>query len=169
MDNTSFTPPHNALIIRRLDALWHKRTGNILIQLFRYVFVGGAAFVVDFGLLALFTELFGLAYQLSACLSFIGGLAVNYILSIIWVFDSEAQSRSERLVEFVSFALIGVVGLGMNALIMWFFTEVTGLHYLLSKAISTILVFFWNFLARRSLITYLPIATWKTRLAKAVQ
>lgn len=139
-----------------LNRLLYSSTNNIFIQLFRYLFVGGTAFVVDFGLLAALTELFGIPYYISAAAGFIGGLTVNYVLSIIWVFDSAAKSKRDRMVEFLVFAIIGVVGLGLNALIIWFFTEKIGIHYMISKIISTITVFVWNFLGRRTLVTYSP-------------
>lgn len=126
---------------------------NIFIQLFRYGFVGGVAFVVDFGLLAMFTELCGLPYLVSACLSFIAGLTVNYAMSIKWVFNqSDNLTAQQRTAEFIIFAAIGVIGLGLNALIMWVATEQIGFHYLVSKIVSTVTVFFWNFLARRTFV-----------------
>ena len=128
-------------------------TDNMLVQLFRYAFVGGTAFVVDFGLLALLTEWCGLNYQLSACISFIAGLTVNYLMSIRWVFNqSSTLPRSQKIADFVSFAIVGIIGLGLNALIMWLFTDILTLHYLLSKIISTVVVFFWNFIGRRTFI-----------------
>ena len=136
-----------------LKRLLSESSDNILIQLFRYGFVGGVAFVVDFGLLAMFTELCGLPYLVSACLSFIAGLSVNYAMSIKWVFNqSEDLSAQQRTAEFIVFAAIGVIGLGLNALIMWVSTEFIGFHYLVSKVVSTVTVFFWNFLARRTFV-----------------
>lgn len=161
------TPPRlcSRLIYSLLRGLLYAPTNNILIQLFRYFFVGGTAFIVDFGLLAALTEFGGMPYQLSACVGFIGGLIVNYLLSIIWVFGSDAHTRGRRMAEFLAFALIGVIGLGLNALIMWIFTEVVMLHYLISKIISTIVVFAWNFLARRSLINQFNLSAWKAKLS----
>ncbi len=135
---------------------------HLLIQLFRYLIVGGVAFIVDFGLLAFLTEKFELPYQLSACISFVAGLTVNYVLSIFWVFNSQAQGRSAKVAEFTLFAIVGVVGLGLNALIMWLFTEKAGFHYLLSKIVSTIIVFAWNFFARRSIIANIQTFLWTT-------
>lgn len=125
-------------------------TDNTLIQLFRYVFVGGTAFLVDFGSLFLLTEYAGLHYLLSATIAFIFGLAVNYFISTLWVFRKGKVKN--RYVEFLFFALIGVVGLGLNALIMYVFTDLLSIYYLLSKIISTFLVFMWNFLARKYLL-----------------
>ncbi|WP_288817319.1 GtrA family protein [uncultured Alistipes sp.] len=121
------------------------------IQLFRYFFVGGAAFVVDFGLLWLLTE-WGLSYLLSAAFSFVAGLTINYALSVRWVFRD--HTLHSHIIEFVFFAAIGVVGLGMNEAIMWMATELAGLYYLGSKLISTAVVFFWNFTARKYLLFY---------------
>lgn len=144
-------------------AVFSDATHNTLIQLFRYGIVGAAAFIIDFGLLAFFTEALGIPYLLSACLSFICGVAANYALSIRWVFRGNADTEeTDRGAEFLLFLLIGVAGLGFNALIMWALTERVGFHYLFSKIASTIIVFFWNFFARRTLLskfTYL----WKRK------
>ncbi len=122
-------------------------TNNGWIQLFRYTFVGGVAFLVDFGLLAGFTEIVGLNYLVSAGLSFIAGLTVNYLLSVRWVFAS--RKLADRRAEFALFTIIGLVGLGFNELFLWIFTDGLGWHYLISKIATTAIVFLWNFLARR--------------------
>lgn len=136
-----------------IKTLFTQPTHNIFIQLFRYVFVGGVAFLIDFGLLFFLTEYVLLPYVLSATISFIGGLIVNYLLSVKWVFNSSNNSDSVRAVEFFLFALIGIIGLGINALIIWSFTEFLDFHYLISKIFSTIIVFLWNFLARRTMFS----------------
>ena len=100
--------------------------------------------------LELLTEVFGLHYLLSATLSFILGLVTNYILSVSWVFNRRSLSRPWA--EFLVFAVIGVVGLGLNSLILFLCTEKLGLHYTLSKIIATVVVFFWNFFARKLIL-----------------
>jgi putative flippase GtrA len=134
-----------------ISKLLAHKTNNLFVQLFRYTFVGGIAFVIDFGLLFLLTAYAGLHYQWSAAISFIAGLAVNYMISITWVFNADEGSRN-RLYEFLMFAVVGVIGLGLNALIIYVFTELVGVYYLISKIISTIIVFLWNFLGRRYLL-----------------
>lgn len=136
-------------------------TRNLIIQLFRYFIVGGIAFIVDFGLLVLFTEKFDIPYLTSACLSFIAGLTVNYFLSIVWVFDAKEGSGATRLVEFILFTLVGIIGLGLNALIMWTLTDLLLIHYLISKITSTLIVFAWNFIARRIVVNKIQIVLCK--------
>jgi putative flippase GtrA len=113
--------------------------------------VGGVAFAVDFGLLFLLTSYCGLFYLLSACLSFMAGLTVNYFICISWVFN-QRRGDDGAWPQFISFALVGVVGLGFNALIMYLSTDVFGMFYLLSKIISTVIVLGWNFLGRRYIV-----------------
>ncbi|WP_455628226.1 GtrA family protein, partial [Parabacteroides chinchillae] len=78
---------------------------NILIQLFRYTLVGGTAFIVDIGLLYLLTEYLYIHYIISASLSFIAGLLVNYIISTHWVFDKESSIVTNKSLEFLFFSL----------------------------------------------------------------
>ncbi len=123
---------------------------NFFTQLFRYSIVGGIAFIVDFGLLYSLTEWLNFYYLLSATLSFIAGLIVNYTLSTKWVFyQSSIQNKGA---EFLAFSLIGVAGLGINNLVLWGLTAGLSLHYMFSKIFTTIVVFAWNFLARKYLI-----------------
>jgi len=123
---------------------------NTLLQLFRYTFVGGFAFLVDFGLLYILTEFAGFHYLLSATISFVAGLVVNYLLSKIWVFTRSTYSNNK--VEFLLFAVIGVVGLLINNACLWLLSSVVGLWYMLSKVITTVITYLWNFFARKYLL-----------------
>ena len=122
-------------------------TDSTLIQLFRYLFVGGSAFVVDFGSLWLLAARVGLHYLVAAAVAFMLGLVTNYALSIHWVFSS--RTLGNRWLEFAVFGLIGLVGLALNELIIWQCTESLGFHYLVSKVVATVTVLFWNFFARK--------------------
>ena len=130
--------------------LFYGTTDRLLVQFVRYFFVGGFAFVVDFGLLYILTEYAGLHYLLSATLSFISGLLVNYVISCIWVFSN--SKFKNRLVEFLFFAAIGVVGLLLNDALIWLFTDCIGTHYMFSKIVAAAMVYLWNFFARKYLV-----------------
>ncbi len=133
-----------------LKILFKDKTSNTFIQLFRYGFVGGIAFLVDFVFLFCLTEFVGLPYLVSAAISFILGLVTNYLLSTVWVFNQRVVTNRSK--EFIVFSVIGIIGLGFNELIMWFGSSVLPLYYLLSKIISTVIVFFWNFFARKYIL-----------------
>ncbi|HBG40839.1 MAG TPA: GtrA family protein [Porphyromonadaceae bacterium] len=133
-----------------LHKLLHEPSDNVFIQLFRYGFVGGTAFVVDFSVLYVLTRFAGLYYLLSAGIAFIIGLAVNYLLSISWVFNR--RKVNNRFSELFIFTVIGIVGLLLTSLLMWLFTEQAGLFYLISKIITTAIVLIWNFTARKLIL-----------------
>ena len=126
------------------------KANNVKIQLFRYLWVGGFAFVVDYGCLFLLTEIFELYYLVSAAIAFILGLAVNYLLSTLWVFPDSRLNN--RMIEFMGFASIGLIGLLLNEIIIYLCSEVLCFYYMISKLISTGIVFFWNFFARKIIL-----------------
>lgn len=133
-----------------IGKLLKTKTDSTLIQLFRYTFVGGLAFIVDFSCLYLLTEFLGIYYLISAAIAFLLGLATNYTLSISWVFNK--RRLRNRSIEFGIFTLIGIVGLILNEVFIWFFTEELFFYYLVSKIFSTIIIFFWNFSARKFIL-----------------
>lgn len=122
-------------------------TNNLLKQIIRFFFVGGSAFVLDFALLWVFTDLIGINYLISNCLSFSISVIYNYILSIFWVFD--VKKDRNKSAEFVVFIILSVIGLGINQLIYWVCVEFVGIHYLISKIGATAVVMVYNFITRK--------------------
>lgn len=133
--------------MKLINKLFKDPTDDIFLQLFRYIFVGGTAFVVDFFFLYFFSDICGIYYLISAVLSFIISVLVNYIMSTKWVFNQD--NIENKVLEFNLFILISTIGLGFTEILLYFFTDIVGLYYLISKIISAIIVLFWNFLARR--------------------
>jgi putative flippase GtrA len=96
------------------------------------------------------TEYLDFHYLLSAGIAFTLGLVTNYLISIRWVFAT--RNFSNRKLEFIMFMVIGLVGLGLNELFIWIFTDLFAIYYLLSKILTTILVYLWNFFARKMIL-----------------
>jgi putative flippase GtrA len=134
----------------KIQSVFIRKTNNTFLQLFRYTFVGGFAFLVDFGTLFFLTEFFHIHYLVSAGIAFIFGLAINYFLSVLWVFSS--RTMDSQLMEFFLFALIGLIGMGLTELFLWILTDILLIYYLLSKIITTIVVYFWNFFVRKLML-----------------
>jgi putative flippase GtrA len=126
------------------------KNSNIMAQFLRYVVVGGIAFLFDFSFLFIFTNYFHIHYLISAAIAFLIGLFINYLLSIFWVFDK--RTLDNRMVEFFIFAIIGLIGLGLNEGFLWIFTGLVGLYFMYSKLISTFFVLLWNFSARKLIL-----------------
>lgn len=138
-----------ALLRFDIKTLFKEKTTNSFIQFFRYVFVGGFAFVVDAAVLWLcekFTH-----YMIAAAIAFIAGLAANYFLSIFFVF-SESEQVKNKAKEFIVYAVIGVIGLGLTEVIMYILTDLCHFYFMLSKIVAAIIVLIWNFVARKKIL-----------------
>jgi putative flippase GtrA len=126
------------------------RTDRTEIQLVRSAAAAHLGFWADFVTLALLTEIIGLYYLISAVLAFTFGLAVTYVFSVLWIFKH--RRIKNRADEFAAFSLIGLVGVVVMIASMWFLTKALHLHYLVSKIVSSILVFAVNFTMRKLLL-----------------
>ncbi len=129
------------------EKLFIEKTDNIFLQFFRFIFVGGTAFLIDFSIYFALVNYLSINYLISAAIAFFISVLVNYYLSTSWVFN---QSQIEnRAIEFNLFLAISIVGLIFTEILLYIFTDICSINYLISKIISSILVLFWNFSARR--------------------
>jgi len=125
-------------------------TQDVWLQAFRSVFVGGVSFLVDAGIL-FFLEMAGLHYLWAAAVSFIFGLFTNFGLSKQFIFIKN-RVKVNHISEFALFALVGVIGLFFTEALLYLFTDIFHLYFMISKMIATIFVLFWNFGARKFLL-----------------
>lgn len=116
-------------------------------QIMKFGVVGGAAFLIDYGLLYVLTEFLHLHYLVSGTISFSVSVIFNYILSILWVFDTDKNGDKKK--EFAVFIVLSVIGLGINQLILWIMVDGMGIYYMLSKIVSTAVVMVYNFITRK--------------------
>lgn len=130
---------------------------SLVMEFLRYAVVGGLAFVADFVSLVAAQELvfdrFSWGVYASTVIGFIVGLAVNYILSLLFVFTQAKDcGKGRSFGAFVVFGLIGLVGLGLTELGMWVGIEILTWNYMIVKVLVTGAVLFWNYLGRKVLI-----------------
>jgi putative flippase GtrA len=105
---------------------------------------------VDMAILALLVQKFYWPYLPAATVSFGCGICVAYVISVRFVF---AHRRGlHRRTEFVSFAVLGAVGLVVNALVMFVLVRYLGIYYLIAKCVSAVCTFAYNFFSRRQLL-----------------
>lgn len=119
------------------------------IRLFiNYLFFGGIATVVDFGILYSLTEFLGIWYFFSAALSYIVGMFTNYSMNKYFNF----RNRSKRIaVQFGLFMTVALIGLALNQVILYALVEMAGLWYMSAKVISVFVVVFWSFYGHKKL------------------
>ena len=116
-------------------------------QAVKYFIVGGFCTVLDFALLFILTHFVGLNYLTSSIISFMSGTVLNYFLCTYWIFKVKVVENRKH--EFIFYVIITAIGLGINTLLIWSFTEFWGLYFMLSKLMATFVTYWWNFGARK--------------------
>ena len=81
-------------------------------QLLRFVLTGGFSAMVDYGLLWLLSEVFGVQLDAAKALSFVAGTLTAYLINRRWTFGA-APSRSRFLKVMALYALTFVVQVGV--------------------------------------------------------
>jgi putative flippase GtrA len=130
--------------------IFKNKTDDGIIQFFRYGFVSAAAVFVDFSCLIIFTEIFGFYHVVSGVIGYALGMIVNYLLSIFWVFDKNRFDN--RIIEFIIFVSIGLIGMGINSLLLWLLPLFLYIHYTIARVISMIIGQFWKYFARKYIL-----------------
>lgn len=124
----------------------------------RYIIVGGSAFIVDVFLFFLcnnyvFYSFNKIGVYISIAFGFIGGLIYNYILSLLFVFESARnEDKGKTIGAFIVFFLAGVAGLALTESGMYIGIEILNINYLISKVLVSACVLMWNYGVRKILI-----------------
>ncbi len=135
--------------------LFFTETDNGMIKFFRYCFVGGIAFVLDYAVFAVVCLLLGdgKAITVAATIAgFICGLIVNFLLSKKFVFTEDSEKAS-RKGEFIWYTIIGIVGALLNVLLMLLFTEwAMSMNKYIAKILVALIVLVYNYIARKVIL-----------------
>ena len=137
-------------MLKKIKNLIIKKTDNSCLQFIKYFFASGIALFADISVLYILTEYVHLYYLVSATISFLVGIAITYICSKLYIFTK--TSIKNKTAEFTVFLIIGVIGLVLNNVFLYVFTEYLGLYYMLSKCLVIIITYLWNYFARKKFI-----------------
>ena len=73
--------------------------------------------------------------------------------SVLWVFTAcKRILKTQKGIEFVLFALVGIAGVGINQVLMYLMVDGLGINEMVSKMIAAVLVLMWNFGARKLML-----------------
>lgn len=120
---------------------------KLIAQFTKFGFVGALCFLIDYGIMVLLTEFFGVPYLLSCAIAFSVSVIVNYYLSMKYVFASRDDLSKQK--EFVIFVVLSVIGLLLTELFMWLMVDKMSIHYMISKIVVTGIVMVFNFVTRK--------------------
>ncbi|MBE6957073.1 MAG: GtrA family protein [Ruminococcaceae bacterium] len=120
---------------------------KLLNQILRFGVVGVIAFLVDYGLFLLLTEVCRVHYLVANVAAFLVSVIVNYILSVKFVFD--VDKRRGAGTQFLFFTAMSAVGLGINELMLWLLSGLLPIPTSVSKLVATAVVMVYNFVTRK--------------------
>ena len=120
---------------------------KLILQMVKFGAVGFLCFLIDYGIMLLLTELAGVNYLISCCISFSVSVIVNYLLSMHFVFAAKANMKKRT--QFVIFVILSIIGLGLNQLFMWLFVDLVHIPYQIAKLVVTAIVMLFNFVTRK--------------------
>ena len=118
-------------------------------DLFGYGLCSAAALALDWSLLILLVKL-GMNYLVVAPISFMAGMVLAYVGSVLFVFRGRRARRMTT--EIFGFFLVGLAGLAINQVLIFVFVHVCGFEVGIAKAPTAACVFAFNFLLRRALL-----------------
>ena len=137
-----------------LGAKLFGKTDSTTIQIARNAVVEGIRYLTNIAILWYLNERL-LGPDWLAVSTFVASLLaglVNYGLCTIWVFHKKTTGAGRNLMQFAVFTLIGAVGLAINIGITTVLTNHCGLYFLISNTIAQVVVFFFNFFARKRVV-----------------
>ncbi|WP_320169297.1 GtrA family protein [Maridesulfovibrio sp.] len=114
-----------------------------LARFLRYGCVGGGTFLLDLGLLYIFTSCLGLSPVIAAGPTFLIAVSINYLISRKMVFKGSSRPLKHGYLGFLLIAGTGLVIVTGGMLIL-----VNFLHwqYLISRVAVSLITGMWNYL-----------------------
>ncbi len=123
---------------------------RLLLELWGYGLASAAALGVDLFILRTLVDRAAWHYLPASAVAFSAGATVAYLLSVRIVFP--VRKLRNRYWEFVSFVMLGLVGLVVNAAALFVAISGVGLGLVAAKLLAAGCTFATNFTLRRQLL-----------------
>jgi len=108
--------------------------------------VGALGTFIDITSLYVFVEYFSTGVITGSIISFLLAVISNFILNKIWTFENKSKNYRKL---FIKFLIVSVVGLTLTIISMEILVFVLNIWYILAKAMTSLIVLSWNFLANQ--------------------
>lgn len=118
----------------------------------KYLLIGSFATGLYLGCTYIFTEYLAIYYVYSAAIAFTISTTSAFFAHKYVTFSNREKKHVQ---QFISFVIVAISGLAINTLGLMFFVEKLGLWYVIGAAITSGIVFVWNFFLN-DLITFRP-------------
>lgn len=120
-------------------------------EFLRYTFVSGSALLLDLIAFFALTKSGLMGPALGGAVSCMVGLALHYILSVHFVFDAKATSKSDRQL-LIEYALTGVMGFVLTASAIFLAVHIAGLPVVIGKLFGVGVTFVSVYVVRAGIV-----------------
>jgi len=117
-----------------------------------YLFFGGLTFLVSVGSYALFNTVFGINELISNVFSWILAVLFAYLTNRKWVFNSNASTKKEIVVEMVAFFGGRVITLLIEEAILFVFITLLHFNSLVVKIAAQVVVVILNYVISKLIV-----------------
>ena len=105
------------------------------------------ASAVDFSLSFILVQAVGTWYALASFFGALAGGIINCYVNYQWVFDKQEQRKPYLVLKYF---VVWSISILLNTSGTWFFTELSGVNFIIIKAIVAIIVaILWNYQMQR--------------------
>jgi len=108
----------------------------------KYAVVWVSSTLVDMGALFVLVSILEINLYISVVISFLLSVINWFLLNKFWTFENK-NKRLKR--QFVKFLIISLIWLLFTLTLMFLFVDLLNIYYLLSKALTSLIVLFWNY------------------------
>jgi len=120
---------------------------EIILQFIRFAFVGIIGTLLNIIILYILTEYYQVYYVLSAIISFVIAITLNYFLNKMWTFRELIGNSIVN--KYFKFFAVGLIALSVNVFFLYILTEVFKFYYIISQIVAISLSFFINFIGNK--------------------
>lgn len=150
IDKTDETTSTVESVLKSMNIKLDSTRESLLIQIFKFVIVGGIATIIDWLIYFILYKFIKLEPIIANIISFSVSVIYNYYASCKYVFKvNKEKSKTRQFTEFIIFSLIG---LGINELLIFIFVNKLSWNAMLVKILATIIVMVFNFITRKKFL-----------------
>ncbi len=114
----------------------------MIFDFLKYGIGGGLAFVLNLALTYFFTEILRFYYLISAFLGYLISIFINFSFQAFITFKTKEERFFKR---FVLFLLIQINASLLHTFLVYIFTDLLKIYYLISVALSSFILWMINF------------------------
>ena len=127
---------------------WNTKMKYNIQQYVKFVICGCSSNLVELALLYIFTNHLHFWYLISYLISSSISACFTYLSNRFWTF----KGSSITIQSLFSFVIVHVLNILISSSLLFFFTTIVGIYYLISKIMITAMSCIWNYFVSKYLI-----------------